>query len=182
MRTVAACLTFILVAGLMGGRADSAADPAPAGPATRPDRAAGSQACAMRSGDVSVLQVTVPADAKFAAADGSLRVSGPHCEVEVWLARGATTVDEAVGHVRAQIVDEFKDFKAGRTTDMTVAGSAAKRLVGAGHEADDGDAGEADVIVFQVGGHVFVACTHGESLDPAGRQGLSTLVQSARVP
>jgi hypothetical protein len=50
------------------------------------------------------------------------------------------------------------------------------------HEADDGDAGAADVIAFKVGDHVFVACDHGESLDPMGQQWLLTLVQTAQMP
>jgi hypothetical protein len=130
-----------------------------------------------------VLQLAVPADTRFAVAvDGSLHVALPHGDVEVWLVHGAKTVDDAVGRVGAQIVDEFKDFKANRTTDLTIAGSPAKRLVGAGHEADDGDDGNADVIVFTVGGKVFVACYHGERLEPAGQAGLLALVQSAQVP
>jgi hypothetical protein len=79
-------------------------------------------------------------------------------------------VDEAMGHVNSQIADQFKDFKPDHTTDLIIAGSPAKRLVGPGHEADDCDAGAADVILFKVGNHIFIACYHGVSLDPSGEQ------------
>jgi hypothetical protein len=114
--------------------------------------------------------------------DGTLHFTAPQYEVEFWLVPGVQTVDDAVGHVSTQIISEFKDFKPDHATDLTVAGSPAKRLVGAGHEADDGDPGDADIIVFKVGDHVFVACNHGESLNPVGQQGMLSLVQTAQVP
>lgn len=135
----------------------------------------------MQSGGANVLRLTTSADCKCAAKDGSLKINAPQFEVEVWLAP-AKTVDEATASVDKQIVDEFKDFKAESTTDLTIAGAPAKRLVGPGHEADDGDPGAADLIVFKLGDHVFVACTHGEKLTPIGQQGLLTIVQTARVP
>ena len=55
-------------------------------------------------------------------------------------------------------------------------------LVGKGHEADDGDAGSADVVVFKVADHIFIACNHGEGLDPAAQQGMLTLLQTAQAP
>ena len=136
----------------------------------------------MRSAGVNVLRLTATAGTKCVAADGSLRVGAPQYDVELWLVRQAQTVDQGASVAGAQIVDEFRDFKADRTSDLTVAGSPAKRLVGTGHEADDGDPGEADVIVFNVGDHVFVACNHGESINAAGQNGLLTLVQTAQRP
>jgi hypothetical protein len=136
----------------------------------------------MQSGGMDVLRMTIPANVKFVAKDGTLHINAPQWEFDVWLVRGAQTVDEAIGSVGQQIKDQFKDFTAKSTTDLTVAGSPAKRLMGIGHEADDGDAGHADVIVFKVGDHVFVACTHGEDLTSMAQQGMVTAVGTAQTP
>jgi len=125
----------------------------------------------MQSGGASVLKLTAPSDIKCVTGDGTLHFTAAKYEVEFWLVPGVQTVDDALAHVSTQIVSEFKDFKPDSTTQFTVAGSPAKRLVGTGHEADDGDPGDADIIVFKVGQHVFIACNHGESLDPVGQQG-----------
>ena len=180
MRNVDRGMSAVVVAGVivavgLGGRWTLAATVA-----TRP--AGATRAVALPAGGADVLRVTVPAEAKVAAAEGTLRVEAAHYAVQVWLVPGARTVAEAVGRVGPVIVGEFKDFKAERTTDLTVAGAAAKRLEGPGHEADDGDDGRADVVVFTVGGRAFVACDHGETLDAAGRQGLLDLVRTARRP
>jgi hypothetical protein len=136
----------------------------------------------MPSGSAKVLQITAPADVKGAVADGSLKFAGPGYDVEFWLVRGSSSVDDAVGKVAGQIVDEFKDFKPNNTSDLTIAGAPAKRLVGTGHEADDGDPGSADLIVFKVGDHVFVGCDHGETLSGAGQLALLALTQTAQLP
>jgi hypothetical protein len=95
---------------------------------------------------------------------------------------GANTVEDGVKSIDKQIAGEFKDFKPDSKADLTVAGSPAKRLAGIGHEADDGDNGEADLIVFKVGGHVFIALAHDEALSPQSRAGLVALVQTAQAP
>ena len=173
---------LIIVTGIMSGCGSSmGTSTAPA--AGQADQvAADTKAWVMQSGGTNVLRLTTSADCKCAANDGSLKINAPQFEVEVWIVPGAKTVDEAMRSVGAQIVDEFKDFKADSTTDLTIAGSPAKRLVGPGHEADDGDPGAADLIVFKVGYHVFVACTHGEKLTPLGQQGILTMVQTAQMP
>jgi hypothetical protein len=58
------------------------------------------------------------------------------------------------------IKGEVLNFKPETTTDITVAGALAKRLFGPGVEADDKDEGHADVVVFSLGGRVFVSCVH----------------------
>jgi hypothetical protein len=169
---------LIVVTGMMGGCGSGIGtnSATPAAPQ------AGTNACLMQAGGINVLRLTTSADVKCVAKDGSLHISTPQYEVEMWLVRGAQTMDEAIARVDKQIVDEFKDFKAFRTTDLTVAGSPAKRMLGSGHEADDGDAGQADVIVFKVGDHVFIACTHGEGLAPIAQQAMLTAVQTAQTP
>ena len=158
------------------------------GPATptyaHTDKDGDTKACVMQFDGHDVLQLTVPADAMIRPKDGFLdvRSKSPSHEVEIWLARDAKTVDEAVGRVSEVIKGEFKDLKVTKSTDLTIAGTAAKRQVGAGAEADDGDAGQADVIVFKMGERIFVACTHGEKLDAGDHEWLLTLVQGAKGP
>jgi hypothetical protein len=139
-------------------------------------------ACILQSGGAPVLKLATPDRATCKTKDGMLAIHTPKYDLEYWLVPGAKTVDEAVPRVPTQIAEEFKSFKATQTTDLTIAGSPAKRLQGAGNEADDGDPGEADVIVFKVGDRIFVACNHGEGLSPAGHQGLLTVTQSAQRP
>jgi len=184
MRTFIRGLLFVIVTGILSGCFSSMGTKPAAAAATQADKVADTKAWAMQSGGVDLLRLTTSADTKCVAGDGSLHFNGPLLfdEVEFWLVRGAKTVDEAMGNVNLQIVDQFRDFKPDHTTDLTIAGSPAKRLVGPGHEADDGDAGAADVIVFKVGDHIFVACYHGENLDPSGQQWMLTLVQTAQMP
>ena len=175
---------FIIVPGLLAGCCSSMGAKPAASAATQADQVPDTKAWVMRDGGADVLRLTTSADTKCVAGEGSLHFNGPVLfdEVEVWLVPNATTVDGAMGHVDAQIADQFKDFKPEHTTELTIAGSPAKRLVGPGHEADDGDAGAADVIVFKVGGHVFVACDHSEVLDPTGEQWMLALLQTAQMP
>jgi hypothetical protein len=146
------------------------------------EKAADAKDFVMKSGGANVLKLTPPAETKCVAEDGELKFDAPKYYIEVWLASGAKTVDEATKRVSSQIVSEFKNFKPNEMTDLTIAGSPAKRIVGVGEEADDGDPGKADVIVFKVGNDVFVACNHGETLNDAGQKGLLTLVQTAQKP
>jgi hypothetical protein len=182
MRAFIAGSLVIIAAGVMGGCGSSmGAKTAPPTP-THSDKITDAKTCVMQTGAVNVLQMTMPVDVTCVAKDGSLHFTAPQYEVEVWLVRGAQTIDEAIGQVGPDIADEFKDFKPEHETDLTIAGSPAKQLVGSGHEADDGDPGDADLIVFKAGGRIFVACNHGESLTRAGQQGLLTLVQTAQAP
>ncbi len=143
---------------------------------------AGAMACVMESGGHGVLRVMAPADSECVAKDGSLHLKSHDRYVDIWLVPGARTVAEGAGRAAQTITPEFKDFKQTGAADVTVAGAPAKRMEGSGTEADDGDPGTADVIVFKTGDHVFVACTHGESLTLAARQWMSALVQTAQAP
>lgn len=173
---------FIIVTGMISGCGSVMGPKSNAPTSTPADKVADANTCVMQSAGVNVLRLTMSPDTKCAAQDGLLKFKSPQFEIEVWLVPAAQTVDEAIGRLDTQIASEFKDFKADSTTDLSVAGAPAKRLVGKGHEADDGDNGDADIIVFKVGGHVFVACTHDERLNPPARQGLLTLVQTAEAP
>jgi hypothetical protein len=182
MRAFVCGSSWIIAAALAGGCSSTGAKPDATAPAAPADQAVAASPCVMQAGGVNVLRLTAPPDLRCAATDGALRFVAKQYEVEFWLVPGAQTVDEATGRVPQQIASEFKDFKPDHTTDLTVAGSPAKRLVGTGHEADDGDDGGAGVIVFKVGDHVFVACNHDEKLSPAGQDALLALVQTAQAP
>lgn len=135
---------------------------------------------AIQSGGHDVMQLSVPVDTVRTSNDGSVVVNSNNRTVEFWLVDGAKTVDEALSKVGEQIKDEFKNFKVTKSTDLTIAGAPAKRQEGSGEEADDGDDGKADVIVFKLGDRVFIACTHGEALDAAAQEWMLALVQSAK--
>jgi hypothetical protein len=182
MRTFICGSLFIVVTGMLCGCGSNAGTKPGAPAAPQAERAAGGNDFVMKSGGTDVLKLTTPAGTKCVAEDGSLKFDSPKYYAEVWLVSGAKTVDEAMGRVGEQIVSEFKKFKPNETTDLTIAGSPAKRMVGVGEEADDGDPGKADVIVFKVDDRVFVACNHGESLNEAGQQGLLALVETAQKP
>ena len=140
------------------------------------------KACVMQSGGQDVLRLAAPADTECVAKDGSLKLNSEHRAVQIWLVSGAQSVDDALGRVSDVIKDEFKNFKVTKSTDLKIAGTAAKQQEGSGEEADDGDPGLADVIVFKIGEHVFVACTHGEALNPAAQEWMTKLVQGAKGP
>jgi hypothetical protein len=128
----------------------------------------------------NVLRVTVADDVTCTPREGSLHLEMRNHTLEIWLVPDAKTVDEAAERVPQQIMTEFKDFKATGTTHLTIADAPAQRLMGFGIEADDGDPGNADVIVFKVGDNIFMACVHGESLPPSAQQWMLTVVQTAR--
>jgi hypothetical protein len=151
----------------------SAAQAQPAG-ATKP--------CVMRAGGQDVLRLTAPADAPFTSDEGALNVTSRDGYVEFWLVADAKSVDQAAARASKVIVSEFKNLNVASTSDLSVAGSPAKRLSGTGVEADDGDPGFADVVVFKVGGRVFVACTHGESMRQSAQRLMMDMVQTAKAP
>jgi len=182
MRTFISRSLFIIVTGMLSGCGSNAATKPATPAAPQAEKAADAKDFVMQSRGTDVLTLRAPAGTKCVAEEGSLKFDSPKYYAEVWLVSGAKTVDEAMGRVSTQIVSEFKNFKENETTDLTIAGSPAKRMVGVGEEADDGDPGKADVIVFKVGDHVFVACNHGESLTEAGQLGLLALVQTAQKP
>lgn len=150
--------------------------------ATTPRPAAGDGPCVMRSRGLDVLRVTPPGGAKCTPGEGRLHFGSRDGSVDVWLAPGARTVDDAKPRVAQIISPEFEGFKPTETAQASVAGSAAVRVLGSGVEADDSDPGTADVVIFSVAGHVFIACTHGEALSSSARQMLVTVVQSAQAP
>jgi len=153
----------------------------PAG--TIAERAGNAKACVMQAGGRDVLRLTVPVNTTSTAKDGALHLeSHDHEAVDVWLVRGARTVEEAIPRVPETITSEFKGYTATNATTLTVAGEPGRRMLGSGTEADDGDPGTADVIVFRTGDRVFVACTHAESLLASAQKWMLVVVQTAQKP
>ena len=132
MRTFILRSALVIAAGMFSG-CGSCMHTKPAA-ATQADNVAASKAWVMQSGGSNVLSLKAPDDTKCATGEGTLHFNGPVVfdEVEVWLMSGAKSVDEAMAHVNTQIADQFKDFKPDHTTDLMIAGSPAKRLVGPG--------------------------------------------------
>jgi hypothetical protein len=183
MRNLISGLVLAILGTMALGCAGSGGAQSGAQPGARAGSSASTNPCVMQSEGRDVLRLTVPADATCTPKDGSLRAESHARDiVDVWLVRGAKTVEEGAGRVSQEISSEFKGFKTTSTTPLTIAGAPAKRIMGSGAEADDGDPGSADVVVFKAGEHVFVACTHGESLSPVSQQWMMTVVQTAQAP
>jgi hypothetical protein len=128
------------------------------------------------------LSLAVPKYAKVITKDNKTIVQIPKQLIcELWSVADAKTPDDAIAHVPEVIKSEFTGFKASTTNDITIAGAPAKLLLGSGNEADDGDDGHADVVIFTVGGQVFAACTHGEGASNLNeRKALLALLQTAQ--
>jgi hypothetical protein len=145
--------------------------------------AAQAKTCDLMSGGHRVLTVAAPTGATCTSREGSLHLESPARDAaDLWLVPGARTIDEAVPRIPGTIESEFKGFKRTGESNLLIAGAPAKRLIGTGTEADDGDPGTADVVIFKAGQNVFVACTHAETLANSARAWMMTVVQSAKAP
>ncbi len=109
------------------------------------------------------LTMQVPADWKFgtgASGRTNLLPASGHPHIQCWTVAG--TVEQVVAGIAPLVVGEVTDFKPISSEDLTVAGAPAKRLIGTGTEADDGDPANADVVVFTLAGSTWLLLTHGE--------------------
>ena len=111
------------------------------------------------------LALKVPAAAKVISTNGYVRILTTNLTLHVWAVTNAKTVNEALPRTAEIIKSEFLNFKTNAVMDMEIAGAPAKHVIGSGNEADDGDPGNAEVVLFVVGGHVFAGCVHGEADD-----------------
>jgi hypothetical protein len=129
------------------------------------------------------LALTVPVAAKVTSSNGYVNIKTTNMSLHVWAVPQAATANDALPRAAELIKSEFIKFQANATMDMTVAGAAAKHVTGSGNEADDGDPGNAEVVLFVVGGQVFAACVHGE-FDDASRERapMMAVLQTAHVP
>ena len=129
------------------------------------------------------LALQVPPDAKVTLSNGYVNIHTSNMSLHVWAVPKAKTVAKALPRTAEIIKGEFIKYAITSTEDITVAGAPAKHVIGAGNEADDGDPGHAEVVLFKVGKHVFAACVHGEFDDASrARAPMMAMLQTARTP
>ncbi len=130
-----------------------------------------------------ILALTVPAAAKITSTNGYLHIETTNLSLHIWAdITNGWKVNDAVPRTAEIIKSEFVKFKAATTLDMTIAGSAAKHVIGSGNEADDNDPGNAEVVFFTVAGRVFVACVHGEADDASkARPAMMSVLQTVHA-
>ncbi len=120
-------------------------------------------------GSVPALNMSVPQEAKISQSGAMTKVETKNLWIYLWEVPQAKSVTDAVAQVETIIKGEFINFKITETKDLQVADHPAKHLFGKGAEADDGDTGTAEVVIFTDGTHVFAACVHGED-DAAAKE------------
>jgi hypothetical protein len=129
------------------------------------------------------LKLNIPEDAKATTKDTKTSVLLKETWVYFWSVPTAKTVAEAVPQAAKIIKSEFTDFEPAKSAHLTVAGNDAIHIYGKGAEADDGDPGAAEVVIFTVGKHVFVASVHGEKNEAADRSPhMMTLLKTVKAP
>ncbi len=129
------------------------------------------------------LVLKVPAAAKVTTTNGYLHLQATNLTLYVWAVPKAKTVNDAIPGVAEVIKSEFVKFKTASIMDMVVAGVPAKHVIGSGNEADDGDPGNAEVVLFATGGRVFAGCVHGEADDASkARAAMMAVLQTAQAP
>jgi hypothetical protein len=130
----------------------------------------------------AALVLKLPAGGKVSmSTNGYLKVLAKDLELYIWAVPKAKTVDDAVPRVADIIKSEFIEFKSASVKDVQVAGATAKDINGPGNEADDEDPGNAEVVIFAVGGKVFAACVHGEDTNAAKEHNpMMSLLATAR--
>jgi hypothetical protein len=157
---------------------------APAGATTMPAAVGVTGEVTVTSGGAPVLHLTLPAGAQAFPGDKTKIVADKQLhELYLWTVPNAKSLDDAASQVPELIKSEFLEFKVAGAKDVKAAGVDAKQLDSAGKEADDGDAGNAEVILFQLGGHTFAACVHGEGDAPAlHRAFMMSVLDTAKLP
>jgi len=135
------------------------------------------------AGNAPALKLEIPKDAKATTKGDKTSILLKDAWVYLWSVPTAKTIAEAVPQTATIIKSEFTDFKLTETKHLTVVGNDADHLFGKGLEADDGDPGAAEVVIFIVGKHVFVACVHGENEAAAKtRPEMLAILKSAKAP
>jgi hypothetical protein len=172
------CILVLSLASLVGVVSCTPSAKTPAG------QLDGKNSCVIADGGAPVLRLTLQkGDQAFPDKTNTFVSANKAHRFYVWVVSGARTLDEAAARVPDVIKSEFVGFKQTGAKDVTVAGAAARQLAGTGTEADDGDPGNAEVVLFAVGGRVFAACVHGEGDAPAlHRDFMMSAIQTARVP
>jgi hypothetical protein len=135
------------------------------------------------AGKESALKLEIPEGAKATTKDTKTSILLKETWVYLWSVPTAKTVADAIPQAAKIIKSEFTDFVPTKTAHLTVAGNDAVHLFGKGAEADDGDPGAAEVVIFTVGGHVFAASVHGEKNEAAERSPhMMALLKTVKAP
>jgi len=133
--------------------------------------------------NVPALVLSVPKDARVSPSKEKTVIQTTNMFLHVWPVPGAKTVADAAARVGEVIKGDVLKFAATKTNDLTLAGAPARHLIGNGAEADDGDPSTADVVIFTVGNHAFVACVHGEGNDAScEREPMLAVLRTAKSP
>ena len=141
------------------------------------------QQITIHAGNAPVLKLEIPKDAKATTQGNKTSILLKTAWVYLWAVPTVKTLTEAVPQTATIIKSEFTDFKLSETQPLSIAGHDAKHLFGKGFEADDGDPGSAEVIIFTIGNQVFAACVHGENTEAAKKSPeMLTILKSAKAP
>ena len=144
---------------------------------------AGERTVTVMADSTPALALAVPAAAKVTQWKDKTLIHTTNMFLYVWPVVNVKTLNEAQARLGEVIKDEVQKFTAAATNEITVAGSPARHLIGTGVEADDGDDATADVVIFAVGGHVCIACVHGENNDASReRAPMLQMLQTANPP
>jgi len=131
----------------------------------------------------AALVLQAPSAAKITSSNAYVNIRTAKMSLHVWAVPGAKTANDAVPRAGELIKSEFIKFKVTTVSDLVIADAPAKHVIGSGNEADDGDPGNAEVVLFVVGGHVFAGCVHGEFDDASrARAPMMTVLRTAHVP
>jgi hypothetical protein len=129
------------------------------------------------------LALKVPGAAKVISTNGYVRIQTTNLTLHVWAVPNAKTANDALPRTAEIIKSEFLNFKTTATMDLDIAAAPAKHVTGSGNEADDRDPGNAEVVLFVAGGHVFAGCVHGEADDAAKARGaMMAVLKTAQLP
>jgi len=135
------------------------------------------------AGSKPVFKLSVPKDAEVKIKGEKTTIQAKHLWIYLWRVQDAETVAAVIPNLGEVIKSEFTNFVVSDTKSIEVLGHEAKHLMGKGEEADDGDPGTADVVVFTDGKNVFAACVHGEKDEAAKeRPDLLRILKSAELP
>jgi len=133
------------------------------------------------AGGTPAMSIKIPQSANVTVTGDHTVVQTKETTFHIWSLDKLKTSEEALPQISDIIKAEFVNFKPDTTNQMTVADAPALHISGKGNEADDGDPGAAQIVLFTAGKHVFAACAHGEFDDAVRRsKEMMKMLKSAR--
>jgi len=107
-------------------------------------------------------------------------VQTPEMFLHIWIQKEGASVTGTIARVASVITNDVEEFKAKKQHQVKLGQLQGTLISGSGVEADDGDDGTAEVVVFKVGGRVVVACIHGERMGKAEHKAMLKTLSTAR--